>query len=436
MKKVLIITYYWPPAGGTGTQRCLKFAKHLHRYGWEPVIYTASNRNELQTDDSLNKTGIESITVLETKAWDPYRPYRFFTGRSKSEAVSPHLAISEKTGLRERFSRWVRDNIFIPDARKFWIKPSVRFLSEYIAKNKIDLVFTSGPPHSMHLIGLGLKKQNPELKWVVDFRDPWMHIHSYHEASLTGSAMKKQFRLEREVLASANAVIAIGNQLRDELMQHSGQNASGKFHTITNSFEKLRLPHPQRNGSKFIITHSGTLYKNRSPLVLWQTIAALTRSNPAFRERLEIKLIGKVEIETAAAMSSCGLDPFIRKTGFLNHEEAQKEMLDSDLLLVLVNDVPQAGGILTGKFFEYLGSGLPILAIGPNEGDLAEIIRETNCGTIVNFRDAEKMKESLLLFFKGNFKTNPAANENYSAEKATGKLAGIFNELRTDLSSN
>lgn len=429
MKKALIITYYWPPAGGTGTQRCLKFAKHLRSFGWEPVIYTASNRHELHTDDSLATSGLEGLTVLETKAWDPYRPYRFFTGRNKVQAASPHLAFTEKPNLRERFSRWVRDTIFIPDARKFWIKPSVRFLSKYLEENKIDIVFTSGPPHSMHRIGYGLKKLNPAIRWVADFRDPWMHISSYHQASLTNSALQKQVQMEKEVLLAADAIVSIGNHLRNELVQHSGLTNETKFHTITNSFEKTALSIPEREDEKFIITHSGTLYKNRSPLIFWKTIAALAEENESFRNKLEIKLIGKIEAEALTVLSSCGLDRFIRKTGFIPHQKAQEEMLRSDLLLVLVNDVPDAGGILTGKFFEYLGSGLPVLAIGPEQGDLADIMRETNCGRIVDFRDADKMKKTLLDFFEGNFEKDLKNAENYSAENAVRKLADIFDSI-------
>lgn len=424
MKKVLIITYYWPPAGGTGTQRCLKFARHLPAFGWEPVIFTSAGHNQQTTDASLPGELPEGIEVHSVKAWEPYLLYRFFTGRSKKEAATPHLSFDRKPGLRDRFSRWVRDNYFIPDARRFWIRPSVRFLSQYLAENKIDAMLTSGPPHSTHLIGLALKKRFPQLKWVADFRDPWMHINAYHDAKLNSAAHEKQAELEKAVLAQADAVITVSKPICESLAAKNGA-AAEKFHVITNSYDLLPAPTKKQN-NKFVITHAGTLYKNRSPLVFWKMLSELAKENPAFRERLELNLTGKVEAVVLAQIESLGLRPYLRHTDFVSHREALEEMTASDLLLVLVNDVPEAAGILTGKFFEYLGAGKPVLAIGPGEGDLAEIIRETNCGFMSGYSDEQKMKEALLAVFSGDYKYAPVNREKYSAKSVTEKLAAVL----------
>lgn len=424
MKKILIVTYYWPPAGGTGTQRCMKFARHLPAFGWEPVIFTSAGSRQQANDASLPGELPEGIEVHAVKAWEPYSLYRLFTGRSQKEAATPHLSFDKQPGFRDRFSRWVRDNYFIPDARRFWIKPSVRFLSQYLAENKIDVMLTSGPPHSTHLIGLALKKRFPQLKWVADFRDPWMHIHAYHDAKLHTAAREKQAAFENAVLTQADAVITVSKPIRESLAARSGGPAE-KFHVITNSYEPVAVPVKKR-ATKFVITHAGTLYKNRSPLAFWKMLSGLVKENPAFGERLELNLVGKVEAVVLAQIESAGLNPYLRHTDFVSHRETLEEMAASDLLLVLVNDVPESAGILTGKFFEYLGAGKPVLAIGPEKGDLAEIIRETNCGFIAGYSDEEKMKAALLAVFSGDYKYTPVNREKYSAKAVTEKLAAIL----------
>ena len=240
MKKVLIITYYWPPSGGAGVQRWLKFVKYMRQFGWEPVVYTAENPEIPVVDTSLEKEIPEGITVLKIPIWEPYSIYKKFIGRKKEDKINASfLSETKKAGLTEKISVWIRGNFFIPDARRFWIKPSIKFLETYLSENKIDYVISSGPPHSMHLIALGLKRKFPLLKWLADFRDPWTNIDFYEKLMLTPMADKKHHRLELSVIKSADCVLSIGSSMSEEfkeMYKASGGINFSKFKVITNGF--------------------------------------------------------------------------------------------------------------------------------------------------------------------------------------------------------
>ena len=209
MKKVLIITYYWPPSGGAGVQRWLKFVKYLRGFGWEPIVYTPENPEAPATDESLLKDIPDNLTVLRTRIWEPYSLYKNFIGQKKGETINAgFLSEKKKPGIAEKISVWIRGNWFIPDARKFWIKPSIIFLSQYLKNNPVHAVVSTGPPHSMHLIALGLKKQL-HLPWLADFRDPWTNIDFYDKLMLTKFSNEKHKRMELEVLKNADKVVVV-----------------------------------------------------------------------------------------------------------------------------------------------------------------------------------------------------------------------------------
>ncbi|HKR06499.1 MAG TPA: glycosyl transferase family 1, partial [Bacteroidia bacterium] len=299
MKKVLIITYYWPPSGGAGVQRWLKFAKYLREFGWEPVVYTPSNPENPVEDSSLFKDIPANLEVIKTPIWEPYGFYKKFVGRKKEEKINTgFLSEKKKTGFTEKVSVWLRGNFFIPDARKFWIKPSINFLSKYLTENKIDFIVSTGPPHSMHLIALGLKKKF-NIPWLADFRDPWTNIDYYKDLMLSKSADKKHHQLEREVLANADLVVSIGNTMNEEFVRSQLQVDSAqlkKFHVITNGYDEEDLIN---NGvaldKKFSIAHIGTLVRSRNPEALWKSLSDLITSNSNFESDLEIRLVGKVD---------------------------------------------------------------------------------------------------------------------------------------------
>lgn len=435
MKKVLILTYYWPPSGGAGVQRWLKFVKYMRNYGWEPVVYTVENGEMPVVDNSLQKDVPEGITVLKTPIWEPYSIYKKFIGRKKEDKINASfLNENKKAGLTEKISIWIRGNFFIPDARRFWIKPSITYLSDYIAKNNIRHVISSGPPHSMHLIALGLKKKYGELKWIADFRDPWTNIDFYEKLMLSSFADKKHHRQELSVLMHADKVMSVGQAMNDEFAEmyaKAGGEETDKFKVITNGYDEADINSTgETKDKKFSIAHIGTLVKDRNPSVLWKVLGRLVKENVEFRKQLEIKLVGKIDMYVKEQIKFYGLDRFVNKIDYLPHDEVIREQQRSRVLLLLVNNTKNAKGILTGKFFEYMASGAPILAIGPVDGDLAKIIHDTNSGLISGFDDEELLKKNIEAYFRGETITrNEVAISKYSRQELTRTLCTLLDRL-------
>lgn len=433
MKKVLILTYYWPPSGGAGVQRWLKFVKYLKDFGWEPIVYTAENGEIPEVDLSLEKDIPKNTIVLKTPIWEPYSAYKALIGQKKNEKINAaFLNESKKKSPLNNLAIWIRGNFFIPDARKFWIKPSVRFLSDYLLQNKIDAIISSGPPHSMHLIAKELKSKFPQLKWVADFRDPWTNIDFYKDLKLTAWADSKHKRLEKEVLAQSDCVISIGQSMSDELMFiNNNKTQDAKFKVITNGYDEDDLIKTQvEKDKKFSISHIGTLVKTRNPEGLWKVLKELITENESFKNQLEIKLVGKLDIVVKDSIEAYGLSSFVRKIDYLPHDKVIEEQQRSKVNLLLVNQTQNAKGILTGKFFEYLSAGAPILAIGPTDGDLADILKETKAGYISDFDDLKSLKKNILTLFESQvLLRNEAKIKDYSRKNLTKKLSEILNEL-------
>jgi glycosyltransferase involved in cell wall biosynthesis len=438
MQKVLILTYYWPPSGGAGVQRWLKFVKYMREFGWEPVVYTVKNGEIPVVDESLLREIPENIEVIKTDIWEPYLIYKRFIGRKKNDKINASfLSENKKTGLAEKISVWIRGNFFIPDARKFWIQPSIQHLLPLIEKDHIKYVISSGPPHSMHIITMGLKQKFPQLKWVADFRDPWTNIDFYEKLMLTKWADKKHHQMEREVLKNADCILSIGQHMQAEFENiyklSNGQNLN-KFKTITNGYDETDLVKSKvEKDNKFSIAHIGTLVKDRDPLVLWKVLNKLINTNSLFEQQLEIKLIGKVDIAVMESIEKMGLRSYINKIDYLPHDKVIEEQQRARLLLLLVNNTKNANGILTGKFFEYMASGSSILAIGPVEGELASIMAETGTGLITDFEDELNLEKNILSFFDGKTTVRREEKiEKYSRRNLTKQLCALLDELGSE----
>jgi hypothetical protein len=435
MKKVLILTYYWPPSGGAGVQRWLKFVKYMREFGFEPIVYTAENGEMPVIDESLEKDVPKDTIVLKTPIWEPYSFYKRFIGRKKDDKINASfLNENKKTGLTEKISVWIRGNFFIPDARKYWIKPSINFLDDYIKKNKIDLVISSGPPHTMHLIALGLKQNNAGLKWIADFRDPWTNIDFYEKLMLTKWADNKHHKQELSVLRNANLILSVGQTMSNEFLnmyKNSGGKDLNKFKVITNGFDDddLKLGTIIKD-TKFSIAHIGTLVKDRNPQVLWKVLRKIVLENEKFKEQLEIKLVGKIDFFVKEQIELNGLTQFVKKIEYLPHDKVIEEQQKSKLLLLLVNNTKNAKGILTGKFFEYMSAKVPVLAIGPTDGDLADIINKTNTGLISGFDDEQTLEKNILDYFNGKVSDRDEEQVNkYSRRALTRTLCELLKNL-------
>ncbi len=430
LKKVLIISYYWPPSSGAGVQRWLKFSKFIREYGWEPVIYTPENPEYPGHDHSLQKDIPEGITVLKTRIWEPYLLYKFFTGRKKHEKVQAgFISESKKPGIAERLATWLRGNLFIPDARRFWIKPSVRYLIKWLRENPVDAVVSTGPPHSMHLIALGVKKKL-NIPWLADFRDPWTQIDFYNQLMLTKCADRKHKHLEKQVLTNADKVVTVSPNWAKDLKSLYERD----IEVLTNGFDPEDFVNlPEFNYDAFSITHLGSLNADRNPHEFWKVLGELVKEELFFKKNLRIRLIGKTDISVMEALEKHGLSTFVEKTDYLPHDQALQQAAQSAILLLPINNTPNVMGITPGKLYEYLALKRPILVTGPGNGDTAKIIEKTNSGEVADFTDREKMKDLLLgwrrKFEEGSLKTAPESVEEYSRKTLTRQMSRLLEQI-------
>jgi len=419
--KVLIITYYWPPAGGSGVQRWLKFVKYLRDFDVEPVVYTVDNPEYALTDETLQNEIPENIEILKQSILEPNNLLSKLKSKQKDTSVG---FLNPNPSFIEKKLHYIRANYFIPDSRKYWIKPSIKYLSNYLKNNNIDLIITTGPPHSIHLIGLGLQKKN-SIKWIADFRDPWTDIDYFHQLPLTKNSLEKHELLERKVLKNADSVLVVGKTMKENFKKFNK-----KIHVLTNGFDSNLINENFELDKKFTFTHIGLMNADRNPIVLWKVLAKMAIKNIEFASDLQVKLIGKSALEIHTSIKEYGLENIVQFIGYLPHQKVIDHQRSSQVLLLVANNVPSAKGIITGKVFEYLQAKRPILAFAPEDGDLAEIIENTNSGIVIDFNDEEKLKKVMVdlyeKFKQDKLTVNSKSIEQYHRKNLTGKLAKII----------
>ncbi len=420
-KKVLIITYYWPPAGGPGVQRWLKFVKYLPDFGIEPIVYCPENPNYPIIDESLVNEITEHITILKQPINEPYGLASLFSKGSSKTISSGVIPKEKKQSFIEKAMLYIRGNYFIPDARKNWIKPSVSFLSNYIKEHQIETIITTGPPHSLHLIGLQLKEKL-DVKWLADFRDPWTTI-GYHKAlKLTESSKEIHIDLELKVLNTADEIIVTSNHTKNEFQTKTKQPIS----VITNGYDSHSVK-VEGKDELFTLSHIGSLLSDRNPEILWETLSELISENEAFSKVFQLNLIGVVSDDVIESINAYGLKNHLNVVGYVSHDEAIKSQMKSQLLLLIEIDSEDTKAIIPGKVFEYLISETPILAIGPKDSDIQQIIKSTNTGTYFNYKEKTELKSQINTSFEaylnGSLKVNAIGLQPYSRKALTKKLA-------------
>lgn len=394
-KKVLIITYYWPPAGGPGVQRWLKFAKYLPEFGIEPIIYTPENSSYPIIDKSLLKEVSPDLKIIRTKIWEPYQIAEKLHPKNKDYKAG-HFENSKKQSLLTKLSVFIRGNFFIPDARKFWVKPSVKFLRKYLQENQIETIITTGPPHSLHLIGLKLKQNHPGLKWIADFRDPWTAISYHSDLKLNASSQEKHRYWEKSVLENADIVLATG--FSDALnYKNSGAN---KVEILTNGFEETDFRIGKMLTSKFKLTYSGGLEAARNPVVVWSALKELVSEYPEFEKELELVFYGNLSQEVEDTIHQNHLSDYLIKKGYVSHKESIQGIKNAELLLLANFPDERSKGIIPGKIFEYMATGNPVLAVGPNGGDVEKILNETESGEYFTPYQKLEIKSFILAEYK------------------------------------
>lgn len=424
MKKVLIITYYWPPAGGPGVQRWLKFVKYLPDFDIQPIVYIPENPTYPLMDEKLLSEVPANVILLKNKITEPYAWASVFSKKSAKKISSGIIPNKKKQSFIQKMMLWVRGNLFIPDARVLWVKPSVNYLSKYIQEKGIDTVITTGPPHSLHLIGLQLKEKL-NIKWIADFRDPWTTIGYHKELKLTKSSAQKHKELEKKVMNSADFLLVTSPTTKKEFEAITTK----PIHVITNGYDVENVGRPALD-EKFTLAHIGSFLSERNPRILWEAIRELTEENSEFKKHFELKLIGATSQEVLDTIAEFKLTDFVNNLGYVSHQEAVEHQRKSQVLLLIEINSEDTKSIIPGKLFEYMVSERPILAIGPKNADFSVILQQTNTGTFALYDEKSKVKETILnyfnLYLEQNLKVYPVGLQQYSRKNLTKELASLL----------
>ena len=423
-KKVLIITYYWPLAGGPGVQRWLKFVKYLPNFGITPIVYVPENANYPIMDYSLLEEKLSNVTILRKPIKEPYKFANYLSKETKtlSKGLIPD---KKKQSLSEQILLFIRGNFFIPDARKSWVKPSVAYLSDYIRENEIETIITTGPPHSLHLIGNRLKERH-QIKWIADFRDPWTSIDYHKDLKLTKFARRKHKYLEKKILNNADNLIVTSESTKKEFQCITPKPVE----VITNGYDTANIDEILELDSKFTLSHIGSLLSNRNPKVLWKVLSELVREDKNFAEALQLNFLGATSQEVIDSLKEYRLSDYINNIGYLSHNESVKFQKKSQVLLLIEADLEVKNSIIPGKLFEYMVSNRPILAIGPENWDVAPIIRNTNTGSTFKYLDYQEIKSKIIEYFESykeeELRTNAIGLQQYSRKALTEKLSKLL----------
>ncbi|MGC1473060.1 MAG: glycosyltransferase family 4 protein [Psychroserpens sp.] len=422
--QILIITYYWPPAGGPGVQRWLKFAKYLPDFGFEPIVYCPENPSYPMIDDSLNDEVSEDIKVIKQPISEPYRFASLLSKQGSKQISSGVIPKKKKQSFVQKLMLYVRGNFFIPDARKNWVQPSVAFLSSYIQEHNISTIITTGPPHSLHLIGLQLKAKLG-VKWLADFRDPWTTIGYHKDLKLSKISEERHVQLESQVLQSADEIIVTSENTKQEFLTKT----SKPIIVITNGYDTHSIERPIKDKA-FTLAHIGSLLSERDPKHLWQALNELINENERFRTHFKLKLIGVVSENVLQSLHDFGLKTYIENLGYVSHAEAIKAQMASRVLLMVEINSEDSKVIIPGKLFEYMSSGTPIIAVGPKGSDVENIIKSTNTGHYFFYDDKFKIKAQLLVLFESYLTNSLSVSaiglEQYSRKALTGKLSNLL----------
>ena len=431
-RRVLIITYYWPPCGGSGVQRWVKFAKYLPAAGWQPVIYTPENPEYQGIDHSLEGEIPPEAEIVKRPIFEPYGLYRKLMGRGSTTDMKVLTSTEDETpggkSWKQRLSLWLRSNLFVPDPRAGWVRPSVRFLKKYLKEHPVDVIVTTGPPHSMHLIGEMLSKATG-LPWIPDFRDPWTKMYYLKYLPLTSPVRKRLLKMEQSVLDNASTVLAVTPLVQDDFRSRTSTPVA----MITNGYDEDDFVGPVESDGLFNIVHTGLFAEDGNPLTLWKVLGKKVAENPEFKEKMRLRLVGKVDGAVMEAIEAEGLKENVVDLGYKAHEAAVREQRAASLLILPLRNDPDYKPILPGKLFEYLAARRPILGIGQEDGAMARLLDEIALpGRIVSNWDNEERTRSFIdsvwsdYLEKGDTLLPPDGIDRFSRRSLTKELSHLL----------
>ena len=423
-KKVLIITYYWPPSGGSGVQRWLKFAKYLPDSGWDPVIFTPENPDFDLKDESLEKDIPEHLEVIKFPIWEPYQLFSKIKGKTKTHPG--RLLEQKERGFLEKAAIWMRANLLVPDPRIFWVKPSVKFLTDLVKSGQFQAVVTTGPPHSMHLIGLELKRTTG-IPWIADFRDPWSQWEFLDKLPMTDRIRKKHEKLEQNVLKEADAVLTISPRFQQDL----AKLAQRKIHLLTNGYDANDMPSDfspkEKKVGSLHLVYSGVIDSIRNPIPV---LKAMKEEFLPGEEHVKMTFVGKVSEQVRDFVKAD--DWLVERVffpGYVSHGEVFGFYAKADVLVLILTDTKNAQGNIPGKLFEYLATDVPVLALGDPAGDSAKILQEVGAGEVIRHEDFVKIQVTLRKLMDGlTAKESEVKIDRFSRQSLTQDLAKILDE--------
>ena len=427
--RVLFITYYWPPSGGAGVQRCLKFVKYLPAFQIEPTVITVREEEASYAvlDPTLQQEVPEGVTVYRTSTTEPFGLYRKVAG--KKEIPYGGFANEQPAGWVQKAFRFIRGNLFVPDARVGWNRHVLRQVRELLQTQTFDAVVTSSPPHSTQLIGLDLKRTYG-LRWIADLRDPWTDIYYYHELKHLAPARTLDASYEKKVLQTADAVLVVSPDIKRIFQNKTPDLSDDTIHVLPNGFDEEDFTYPSTPPEDaFCITYTGTVTEAYNIEMFFKALAAVIKLHPDIRYRL--RFVGKVAEEVQRQIQESGLSTVTELVGYVPHQESIQYLMRSSLLLMAIPDVPNNFGILTGKLFEYLASNKPIICIGPIQSDADKIIDECGAGRVFHYTAYELILDHLDLMSKA-WKANPNLDlpfinyQQYSRRSLTERLAKLI----------
>lgn len=426
MKKVLIISYYWPPSGGSGVQRWLKFVKYFREFGIEPIVLTidpafATFPNH---DYSLLEEIPEGIEIHTTQASSPFELYKKVR---KKDAPQAGFSGEKKTGLVDKAMRFIRGNFFIPDARIGWNKFALEKAKELIQLHNIDSIVTTSPPHSTQLIGLELKRMFT-LHWLADLRDPWTEIYYNQELFRTSFAKKKDYKLEQLCLKNADKIVVVS----EDIKRHFGANRAeilDKIHVLPNGFDETDFTNnlgqknltPNSNSGSKIISYVGNLGEQYPVEGFLEAFAEIVKKDNTWK----LQFVGNCHGGVKRLVESLKISANVDFVPYVNHSEAIDFMLKASVLLLIIPEIENNKGILTGKLFEYLATGNPILNIGPKDGDAATILKENAVSITLNSNEKQEIVDFILNSSPTNTPNN-LSEHKFSRRNLTKEIARLI----------
>ena len=429
MKRVLIISYYWPPSGGIGVHRCLKFAKYLQEFGWEPVIYAPLDAQYAYLDETNFQHVPNNITVLRHKIFEPFNIFKKLSGRKKTDSANPVYVRDRKLKKIDKLAIWIRGNMFIPDARYLWIKPSVKYLKKYLKDNPVDAIFTDGPPHTNTVIGCKLSKKTG-IPWLMDFQDPWTQVDYYEMLKIGKRADKKHHKLEKLAFETAKKTTIVSPTWKKDLESIGAKNVDVIVWGYDEDDFKAKAP---KTDNEFSIIHAGQLGFDRRPDIFIKLLGDLKTEIPEFGKNLKLKFAGTVDYAIVEMIEDAGLKENYMPLGNITRPSAIELTLKAQVLLLPLNIADNAKGRIPGKLFENMKSERPILCLGPTDSDVAEILRETNTGKTFEYNDYDSLKIHVLELYKkfieGTNNVNAKDLEKYTNRNLTSILAKYLNEI-------